>query len=134
MNWRIVVRTNDLNRYVDSYKEHWQKAIKAVGTLPIGPSCEAVNGWIRALRGFAEKIHDECINILNHGGKITSRENPADVWDRQRVVCTGQQSVTWRHAGFGISIRHASYFSNACLTTVTPAILHPHLILINLII
>ena len=85
MNWRIVVRTNDLNRYVDSYKEHWQKAIKAVGTLPIGPSCEAVNGWIRALRGFAEKIHDECINILNHGGKITSRENPADVWDRQRV-------------------------------------------------
>ncbi len=76
------MRDSDLRGYIDSFDEHWRKAVQALNDPEM---CQTINGWVGDLQGFAEKIREECINALDHGGKINSRGDSEDLWDYDRV-------------------------------------------------
>jgi len=76
------MRNVDLPQHVASYAEHWQKAVKALGDPA---KCQDIQGWVGDLRHFARLVYDDCVTILNNGGRIESTGRPNDVWDSQRV-------------------------------------------------
>lgn len=61
----------NLKGYVESYNEHSNKIVKAVGDPTM---VYAVRGWIKDCRHFAEKAHNIAIKHLRNGGGV-SEEN-----------------------------------------------------------
>ena len=82
---------DDLEGYVNSYHEHSNKIVKAMGD----PSqVYNIRGWLGDCRHFAEKAHDTAIAILNSGGRVTNKKDGQE-WNRSDVENALGNRMEW---------------------------------------
>ena len=82
---------DDLEGYVNSYHEHSNKIVKAMGD----PSqVYNIRGWLGDCRHFAEKANNAAISILNSGGKVINKKDGRE-WDRSDVETAFGNRMEW---------------------------------------
>lgn len=70
------MRNIDLKGSTDSYREHYDKAINALGDPT---KCEDINGWIRRLKELAENIYNDSVTVMDAGGRVTDLKSGRDL-------------------------------------------------------